>query len=642
MPARGRVGGLRDRFSSFRSRLRLFFVLVVVLPTIAVGIVIFALIDEAEKGQADARLAARQESAIQLMDGERAKAARIAERIGRLAELAAALRSADDRRVQAVARLALRTSGAERIVLEREGQVAADIGDRNATFPASRRLRDRGRDIGLLLVSATDPVRYARLVRRVTSMDVVIEREGRTLATTLRGADGATLPDTGAATVAGRRYRVATFRTGGVGGVEIRVTLLEPEARTADAISHGRLVAALIIAGFFLFAVIAAYVVSRALQGEMATVLAAARRIGSGDLSTRIRTRGSDEFAQLGQEFNNMAGQLQQRLDELARERARLQMSLRRIGETFASNLDRIGLLEIVVQTAVDAVEADGGQARLLPDEGPPELVRVAHLGEPEERTPAVTRVEGRVLTTGEPAAAEVDEAYALSHPLRAGPAAGEAADDLTGLITIWRGKRPFTDAERELFEYLARQAAVSVENAALHRAIERQAVTDELTGLANRRRFDEALSAEVERAKRFSHSFALILLDIDDFKSINDEYGHQQGDAVLREVTSVLRELSREIDLPARYGGEEFALILPGTDIEGAYNLAERIREAIAELRIPIARDEDGGTLRVTASFGVASLPGNATEVSGLFSAADDALYRAKRKGKNRTMRAV
>src|SRR5690606_7540210 len=134
----------------------------------------------------------------------------------------------------------------------------------------------------------------------------------------------------------------------------------------------------------------------------------------------------------------------------------------------------------------------------------------------------------------------------------------------------------PFTDAERELFEYLARQAAVSVENAALHRAIERQAVTDELTGLANRRRFNEALSAEVERAKRFSHSFALILLDIDDFKSINDEYGHQQGDAVLREVASVLRELSREIDLPARYGGEEFALILPGTDIEGAYNLAE------------------------------------------------------------------
>ena len=163
--------------------------------------------------------------------------------------------------------------------------------------------------------------------------------------------------------------------------------------------------------------------------------------------------------------------------------------------------------------------------------------------------------------------------------------------------------------AERELFHYLAGQAAVSIENVGLHETVERQAVTDELTGLSNRRRFQEALATEVERSRRFGQPVGLVMLDIDDFKLVNDTYGHQQGDLVLREVARVLRETSREIDEPARYGGEELAVVLPGTDLEGAYNLAERVRAGIEELALPLLDGE--GTLRVTASFGVAALPG-------------------------------
>ena len=146
-------------------------------------------------------------------------------------------------------------------------------------------------------------------------------------------------------------------------------------------------------------------------------------------------------------------------------------------------------------------------------------------------------------------------------------------------------------------------------------------------------------MATEVERSKRFGQPVGLVLLDLDDFKAVNDTYGHQQGDLVLREVARVLRETSREIDEPARYGGEELAVVLPGTDLEGAYNLAERVRAGIEELALPLLDGE--GTLAVTASFGVATLPGSADDMRELVAAADEALYRAKRAGKNRTVRA-
>jgi diguanylate cyclase (GGDEF)-like protein len=169
---------------------------------------------------------------------------------------------------------------------------------------------------------------------------------------------------------------------------------------------------------------------------------------------------------------------------------------------------------------------------------------------------------------------------------------------------------------------------------------VQRQAVTDELTGLYNHRRFQEAMVDESERARRFEQPMGLVMLDIDNFKKINDTYGHQQGDRVLAEVARVLRESSREIDAPARYGGEELAVVLPQTDLEGAYLLAERIRQGIAALELPL--DDGRASIVVTASLGVASLPESADAPRELLAAADEALYEAKRSGKNKTVRAV
>ncbi len=164
-------------------------------------------------------------------------------------------------------------------------------------------------------------------------------------------------------------------------------------------------------------------------------------------------------------------------------------------------------------------------------------------------------------------------------------------------------------------------------------RRVASQATTDSLTGLANRWTFDEELALEWRRAERVGDPLALILLDVDNFKSINDGHGHQAGDEVLRKVGEVLAASVRQIDLAARYGGEEFAVIVPETDLDGAIDLAERLRSALETEEIEL---ENGGRLSVTASFGAAvkgDLPGG----EKLIAAADKALYEAKRAGKNR-----
>jgi diguanylate cyclase (GGDEF)-like protein len=354
----------------------------------------------------------------------------------------------------------------------------------------------------------------------------------------------------------------------------------------------------LILAALGSIAVVAAvsFLPGRAIVGALREIGAAAAGIAEGRLSERVPLRGKDEFAQLGRAFNDMASQLEARQEDLRRERERVRRALERLGAALTASNEPDVLLAIVAESAVEATGAAG--ARILQSGA-----EIARAGEPDRGGDPVT------LLLGSPEAGQTETLLLFPKP---GTDFGEDA----------------LAAARSL----ATQAAVGFENARLHRIVSQQAVTDELTQLANRRRFDEELDHEVGRIRRFGGSLSLIIADIDDFKAINDRHGHPLGDEVLRAFADVIRETVRSVDLPARPGGEEFAVILPGTDVDEACIVAERLRARLAGREIPVPRT---APIRVTASFGVASLA-ESMSADELFAVADAALYEAKAHGKN------
>lgn len=186
-----------------------------------------------------------------------------------------------------------------------------------------------------------------------------------------------------------------------------------------------------------------------------------------------------------------------------------------------------------------------------------------------------------------------------------------------------------FTDRDQRLIKVFAVQLGAAVKNAKLYE----QAITDGMTHLYLHRYFKTRLLDEFKRAARFKRNLALIMIDIDHFKNLNDNYGHQTGDEVLKRVASIMRKAVRTHDLPVRYGGEEFALVLPETGMVGAMAVAERIRRSIELDHIKFG----GKTVKLTASFGVSVFPDSASESEALIKAADVALYYSKENGRNR-----
>jgi diguanylate cyclase (GGDEF)-like protein len=177
--------------------------------------------------------------------------------------------------------------------------------------------------------------------------------------------------------------------------------------------------------------------------------------------------------------------------------------------------------------------------------------------------------------------------------------------------------------------ERSASYAALALRNAWLLEQVQRLAATDGLTKIANRRTFESTLEREVARATRSAEHLSLVMIDIDHFKRLNDEHGHQAGDEVLRNVAAALSCECRDFDTPARYGGEEFAVVLPGCGPEEAKLIAERLRHAVAAAP---------SVVPITASAGVATYPAHAGDADTLVRASDDALYESKRAGRNRT----
>jgi diguanylate cyclase (GGDEF)-like protein len=201
------------------------------------------------------------------------------------------------------------------------------------------------------------------------------------------------------------------------------------------------------------------------------------------------------------------------------------------------------------------------------------------------------------------------------------------------GILNIESGsERPLTDTDVDLLSIFASQVAVAVENAQLHAEMQRQAITDALTGLFNLRGLHEFGRREIERARRFHRPLAGILLDIDHFKRVNDTYSHAIGNQILCGLANRLHEQVRDIDIAARYGGEEFVILLPETDLRAAQKVAERLRKEVADRPFPT----DCGPLAITISLGVVAFSGDIPDLNTLLDRADATMYAAKHAGRN------
>jgi diguanylate cyclase (GGDEF)-like protein len=440
----------------------------------------------------------------------------------------------------------------------------------------------------------TDLVAELRQHSGLSTADALAVLEnGRVVASnpTVAGVVSTPAGQTRTTTVGEDRYRVLVAPAVS-DDPRIRFAVLSPQSLidAANSSSRNRLLLGLILS--LALVSLVAYFEGRSIVRTLRSLSDAAHNIARGRFEERVPVRGRDEFAVLGEAFNDMAGQLQERLAELEDERARLRGAITRFGEALAATHDSEQLLRVIVEAAVEATGASG--AELVAD-------------------------DGTVVSTGDP-----DEgSMRLALPLTAGRTE-------FGSLTLIGDS--FDDEQRMAATSLASHAAIALENARLHQIVERQALVDGLTGIANRRQCEDALTAEIARAERLGTPLTLVLADLDDFKSINDRHGHAVGDDVLREFASVLRATVRDSDLAGRWGGEEFLLLLPGADGEGGAQLADRVRRALSERTF---RGKDGQAFNVTCSFGVAQHT-QAGDERELFADADRALYRAKRRGKN------
>ncbi len=684
---------------SLRARLTLYFVIIVVLPVTAVTAYGWQAVARSTQRQVRSELELARRSAAVAFTARVERAHEAVATLARDPALLQAMSARDAAQVRAVLRrqaptdLLVAVTAPDHRVLGRAGHTnpgflpgvqRAPLGmvlapkQRVRSWPMLQRhsadLRARGcRPAGsrrCLLGTVTagiwmDSQELQRLARGTLDADLTLVIGDTPVASTVgRLTTGDRVPvadGTRRGKLAGRQVVMSTEPLTDKVGEQARLLVSIPATPTTAGIDSRLL--AIVLLGLVVVCLVATLlgsVLARLVSRPLGELAAQARAIARGDFAsppTGVRSSGeigdldlpprvlrsSGEIGELARAFERMRVELGEYLSALRSSRDELARSMNRLGETLSSTHDLPKLLAVVLEAAVQARRAKAGSLLLLtPDRTA--LVRQATHGltqrDPAERIPVGQGVAGTVASNG--------RAMVLASPAGNGASGEPAATTQVTVPLLAQGRvlgvlslydredgEPFTLGDAEALTAFAVQAAVAIENVQLHAEAERLSVTDPLTGAWNYRYFERRFEQEIERSRRFGRVLALLMLDIDHFKAVNDRYGHQRGDEVLVEFRGRVTGSVRDIDTFARYGGEEFVLILPETNLEGGLAAAEKLR--VATHRTPFCADG----IHLTVSIGVACFPEHATAPEELLRAADEALYEAKLQGRDRVVTA-
>ncbi|MCU1592327.1 MAG: diguanylate cyclase with sensor, partial [Frankiales bacterium] len=501
-----------------------------------------------------------------------------------------------------------------------------------------------GSDAGRALASYRVDTALARqLEAAVGSGQVALLVGGRVIASSGRVPTALVRQLAASSTEVGRAAGQVGVLAAAREGQPYAVVVAMPQARGPGLL--GLTIAVLL--GAVLLAAGIAWLLARATTRPLEELGEAAARIASGDLDTAIEVRSRDEVGRLAETFNDMTDDLRTYVRALEASRDELQSGLSRLGDTLSSTHDLDRILTVVLETAMASTRAQAGMV-LMFSAARDELVLEVSRGVEERGVPGDLRlpvgqgVSGRVGQTGEVAIGRLGAASGELHPAPGEPREGsviavplKSSGTVIGVLDLFDRLDAEAFDERDLatIRTFASQATVAIDNVLLHEEAQRLSITDGLTGLWNYRYFTMTVGKEIERAARFGRPLALLMLDLDLFKNVNDTYGHQRGDAVLVELAARVRGQVRDVDTVARYGGEEVVVILPETDEAGAVQAAERICDAVR--RRPFG-EPGQHEVDVTVSVGAAVFPAHGGTSTTLLRRADEALYEAKDAGRD------
>ncbi|MBI1912225.1 MAG: diguanylate cyclase [Deltaproteobacteria bacterium] len=385
-----------------------------------------------------------------------------------------------------------------------------------------------------------------------------------------------------------------------------------------------------------LFSILLAFFVYRDTAKPIAAITGAMDEISKGNLEVRVEIKTKDEFENIGEGLNQMVNSIRIREERLDR--------FNELSKILLEYNDPEELLDKALTRMIELTDSNMGVVYIHDDKNE-SLKPLASYGVGEEELKKLKVGEGLagkcaserktiILQDITDANLSLETGFSKFRPSGLVYFPMNYKEHLNGVFVIG-SLSPYIEDEIKHLEHLVTQIAIALDNALTHQEIEKLSVSDPLTGIYNRRHFIELLENEFTAAKRYKYILGIMMIDIDDFKFINDNFGHQQGDRVIVEVSRIMRDKTRSTDTWGRYGGEEFIGFASHCGMEGMTILAEKIRKGIEDFDFPSMNGR-----RVTVSIGVAFFPSEGVkDLEDLIKSADENLYKAKRSGKNRVV---